>query len=267
MDKVTEKLAKFVTELKFSDLPEEIVHNAKYVLLDSIGCTILGLSTEVGKISLELARRLGGPRESSIIGTSDRLSCTNAAFANAQLMNAIDYDAVSAVHDVSYLVPASLALAETVHASGKDLLLAIALAHEISKRITLATPAIMGMSASTFGIAASAGKMLNFNQEKMAHAIGLAGYVCPPDTMAKWTEVHPSPMAKYGIAGWGAQAGVTIALLADMGFTGDTRVFEGENCYWRYTGKTKWNIDSTIEGLGKTWLSRQILFKPYPCGM
>ncbi len=267
MDTITEELAKFVTELKFSDLPQEMVHDAKFVLLDSIGAMILGHSTVVGKIALEVARRLGGPPESSVIGSNDRLSCANAAFANAQLMNAIDYDAVSVVHDVPYLLPAPLALAETVPTSGENLLVAIALAHEISKRVSSATPTLLGMSAAAFGAAAGAARILNLNKEKTAHAIALGGYICPPDTMAKWTGVHPSPMAHYGLPGWGAQAGVTATLLAEKGFTGDTKVFEGEYCYWRYTGKTKWNSELVLESLGKTWMSQGIIFKPWPIGL
>lgn len=267
MERVTENLTKFATELQFSDLPQEIIHETKYVLLDSIGAMILGQSTEAGKIALEVARRLGGPAESSVIGTSDKLSCTNAAFANAQLMNAIDYDAISMVHDVPYLISPPLALAETVRTSGKNLLVSIALALEISKRISLATPTFLGMSASAFGAAAGAARILNLGKEKTPHAIGLAGYLCPPDTMAKWTGIHPSPMAHYGLPGWGANAGVVAALLAQKGFTGDTQVFEGELCYWRYTGKTEWNSDTVIDDLGKTWMSKGIIFKPWPCGL
>ena len=287
MGEFTEKLVDFVTETQFKDLPEDVVHEAKRVLLDSIGCAILGHLTDMGRISVEFVKGLGGPPESIIIGTNHKVSCVGAAFANGQLINAQEYDAISGNHDVPILIAASLALVENKRTSGRNLILAIVLGLEISKRILLATSEVdkcsrqiatitgyspyafvasRGLSASTFGAAVGAGKILNLNREKIAHAIGIAGYTCLPDTMQKWCYVTPMKMPKYGPPGWGAQAGVTSALLAELGFNGDTEVFDGEYGYWRYTGKAGWNADLVLKDLGREWLSRGIMYKSYPAG-
>jgi 2-methylcitrate dehydratase PrpD len=284
------KLANFVGKAQFSDLPESVVHETKYVLLDSIGCAIRGLSSDLGRISVELARRLGGRPESTIIGTGDKVSCTNAAFANGQLSNALDFDAICAGHDCPTVIAASLAVAESIQASGKDLLLAVALAHEIDTRIALATGAreegwgfrttitegpdkgktlfadTTGHARSTFGAVVAAGKLLNLSQGQLANAIGIAGSVCLPDTLGKWVEVIPHRMAKYGPAGWAAQAGVTSALLAEMGFTGDTTIFEGRRSFWRYTGRLNWSAERVLENLGREW-QQKITYKHYPAGI
>lgn len=76
--------------------------------------------------------------------------------------------------------------------------------------------------------ATGAGKILNLDQDKIANAIGIAGCICPPNIARKCMETSPVRMTKYGPAGWSAQAGVTSALLAGMGYTGDTDLFEGE---------------------------------------
>jgi 2-methylcitrate dehydratase PrpD len=97
------RAGRFVVGIKFEDLPEDVVYETKRVLLDSIGCAIAGITSDKGKISIQLARRLGGPPESSIIGIGDKVSCSNAAFANGELINALDYDAI--YHIPPFVIP------------------------------------------------------------------------------------------------------------------------------------------------------------------
>ncbi len=68
MGSINQEVARFVVETKFEHLPEAVVHEAKRILLDSVGCALAGITTDKGKISIELAGRLDGPAESSIIG-------------------------------------------------------------------------------------------------------------------------------------------------------------------------------------------------------
>ena len=107
MGKAMERLKSFMTEIQFDDLDEDVVHEMKRVLLDSIGCAIAGLTTEQGKIAVKLAKELGGPKESTIIGTSDKVSSVNAAFANGKLINALEFDSLSAGgHDAPCIIAA-----------------------------------------------------------------------------------------------------------------------------------------------------------------
>ena len=283
--KIAEVLAEFIVRQKFEDLPKDVVHETKRALLDSIGCAIGGLSMDRGKIARKLAARLGGPRESTIIGTGDKVSCENAAFVNGELINALDYDAMIGGHVTPNVLPAVLAVAESVGSSGRDLIVALVLSHEIGKRVRagglqLAEETITegpergnikwasccGYSACTIGAAVGAGKILNLSQEKLAHAIGIAGYICPPNTQRKWTASSPVATMKYGSPGWGAKAGVNAALLAEGGYLGDSDIFEGELGFWRYTGHEKWWPERVVENLGKRWFSREISYKQYPCG-
>lgn len=286
MEKTVAKLASFVTQARFSALPDDVIHETKRVILDSIGCAIAGLATERGKITTELARRLGGPREATIIGTGDKVSCVNAAFANGELINALDFDALSpaVVHVVPTVIPAVLALAESIGASGDNLILAAALGCETSSRLkpavadaasTIVTEGpeaklrqstVSGFSAVALAAAVSAAKILNLGQEKIANAIGIAGCICPPSIFRKFVDTAPVRMTKYGPPGWGAQVGVTSALLAEMGYTGDTDLFEGECGFWRYTGQEDWGTEEILANLGTKWQGHQIKYKQYPCG-
>ena len=127
MGHIIEELAKFTINTRYEDLPEPVVHEAKNLIMDSIGNGLAAITTDPGKIAISLAKDLGGPPESSIIGTGYKVSCTNAAFANGQLFNALDFDTVMpGGHAPPYIIPTQLAMAERIDASGKDLIIALA---------------------------------------------------------------------------------------------------------------------------------------------
>jgi 2-methylcitrate dehydratase PrpD len=280
------QIVDFVNRTRFTDLPKAVVHETKRVLLDSIGCALLGHSSGRGKISVQLAKRLGGPPESTIIGKSDRVSSPYAAFANGELINAFDYDAMIGWHLPPIIVPAPLALAESTKASGKELILATALGFEIARRLEKAlgpsrdvvpdetapdkirveNALVFGNSSSIFGVIAASGKILGLNQEKMANAMGIGGYISLPSTVAKWRVTTPVKMVKYGSLGWTGNAGITATLLADMGYLGDTDVFEGEFGFWRYAAARKWEPEAMLKGLGTEWQCLEASYKRFPCG-
>jgi 2-methylcitrate dehydratase PrpD len=284
MDDLTQQLANFATEIRFSDLPGAVVHEIKRLLLDSLGCAMGGTRMEHGKISVEIAKKLGGPPESTLLGTSSKVSSINAAFANGELIGAQDYDAILGPHIPPYVLPAPLALGEAVSASGKVLILSIVLGLEITRRLQMATsssfrleesgpergklmmPPVSGQGPAVFGAAVGSGKILNLNHEKMAHAIGIAGYAGPPNTAKKGLDTSPTTMTKHGTPGFTAEVGLRAALLADMGYYGDTHLFEGEFGYWRFTGFEKWDKDIVTKGLGNEWMCTEISYKKYPCG-
>lgn len=288
MDKLMLQLVDFVEGTQYASLPEAVVQETKRVILDIIGCAIAGLSSERGKIVVGLARRLGGVGESSIMGLGDKVSSTNAAFANGELANALDYDALcilSGIHSPPNVIPAQLAAAESVKASGKDLILATAISMEIANRLRAATSPffgyvtegpdrgltkspvlVKGHGTSAIGAAAGVSRILKLDRGRMANAMGIAAYICPPMTESKWMDTTPCSMTKYGPPGWTNQAGVTAALLADMGYLGDTDAFDGKYGFGVFCGAQQWKPDEAFEGLGKTWTSIEMSYKRYPAG-
>jgi len=277
MRKITEDLIQFIVDTRYEDLPEEVVKEAKRGLLDSIGCAVGGIATEKGKIAVALARRLGGKEESTLIGLGDRVSCANAAFANGELLNSLDYDAIS--HILPFVVPPTLAMAESTKASGKDLILATVLGQEISKRLMLAlsnmlaklskegkTPDVFGNSNECiFGATAGVARLLNMSPEKIANALGIAAYQCSLPVCRDWEDAVPKSMIKYVPVGWICQGAVTAALLAEQGYTGNPRVFDGEYGFWRFYGAERWDPDLVVNNLGEQWRFMEMAYKPYPC--
>jgi 2-methylcitrate dehydratase PrpD len=285
MTDVLRGLARFASDAQFEDLPEAIVHEAKRVLLDSIGCALASLSSEKGRMCVALSKRLGGPAEASIIGVSGKVSCNNAVLANGELINAMDYDAlvIPGGHVSPYVVPPILAIAEHTGAGGRDLILATVLAHEVAMRITRGmSPMIKvipqgpdaqryewttpyGGSRFNVGAAAGVGRLLKLDENKMVHALGLSGHHTQVPTHTKLSYSIPTPMVKYGTPGWQGTGAIIAALLAEMGYLGDETLFDGESGLWRFTGSDKWEPEMVLEGIDDDWLFSEQQYKPYPC--
>jgi 2-methylcitrate dehydratase PrpD len=285
MSEITRELARFAVETKWEDLPESIIKETKLVLMEHIGCAMGALSTDKGKMMAALGRRLGGPPESSIIGLGDKISPMNAALTNGELMISLDYhDIIAGGHDGVYTIPTLLAIAETVGASGKDLILATATGLEISARLARAvgrhniTPqdvkrqkdgmrGLTGNAYSNFGAAAGAGRLLKMDEEKTLHAMGMAGHLCMVLSYGRWGAGGFRYMAKYGVPGWQNTGAVTAVLLAEMGYTGDTTVLDDpERGFCFYVGYPNWYPDEITEDLGKKWcFNYRLHYKPYPC--
>jgi 2-methylcitrate dehydratase len=277
MRKITEDLLRFVTKAKYEDLPDEVVHEAKRSMLDALGCAVAGIATDKGKIAASIARRLGGTDESTIVGLGGKVSCSNAAMANGELINALDYDGISHVHP--FAIPPALAMAESVRSSGKGLILASVLAQEVTKRFTLAlmslvaklteearTPDVFGNSnEAIFGATVGASKILSLESNELAHALGIAAYLCPLPVCKDWEETVPKSMIKYVPVGWVCQGAVTATLLAQSGFTGNPRVFDGDYGFWRFYGAERWSPDVIVDGLGTKWHFMEMAYKSYPC--
>jgi 2-methylcitrate dehydratase PrpD len=286
MDTLTE-LARFATETTFDDLPEAVVHEAERTLLDALGCALASSGVAKGQMNIALSKRLGGPAESTIIGVDGKVSVTSAALANGELINAMDYSSLfgRGGHATPNLVPAILAVGESVGASGKEIITAIAVAHEIALRLSWGLSPIMtvvadGDDAQTFrwtptygfsrfnlGAAAGVGQLLGLDAERMAHAIGLAGHHAQLPTNAKFAHSEPpTAMTKYGTAGWQSTGAIVSGLLAEMGYIGDLTLFESEIGFWRFSGSEKWEPEKVVAGLGEEWgYPANMDYKPYPC--
>lgn len=278
MKSFSREMAKFALEMRYEDLPPEVIHETKRIILDSMACGLAGHFCDRGKISVRFSERLGGKRESSIIGTSLKVSCPSAAFANGELINAIDFDAfeIPPGHFPPFVVPSSLAIGESLSVSGKALIQATAVGSEIGSRIAAAlrpqlsiskgkAPVLLvsGQSFFIFGSVTAAAILMQLDVEKMTHAMGIAGHFCPVPNNRKFQVTAPSPMTR--LTGWVAQSAVTGALLAEIGYLGDINVFDGEFGFWRMYAYDQWLPDIALNEIGRKWLFLNVGYKPYPC--
>jgi len=231
---VTEQMAEFTEKVRYEDLSAEAVHQVKRFLWDSLGCAYGGLSTRDASILREFMRDLGGPPESSVIGSGERAPALHTSLVNALLIRALDYNDIYWNQDPSHpsdIIPAALSTGEARGRNGKDLILGIALAYEFEMRFCQAAlPGIRERkwhhaSLTAFVSPLVAGKMLGLNAEKLTHAVGISAshsMTLGCVTAGKLT------MMKNTVDPLATQAGVQAALLAEKGYHGPAHVADGK---------------------------------------
>ena len=231
LSELSKKLAKFAAGLTLEDIPAKAIANAKLAILDCVGVSVLALSDDVGEMILQLARKESWQGPCTIWGSSAHAAARDAAFANATLAHALDYD--DGGHVTTYILAASAALAERRSTSGRTLLEAFIAGREVrmsldplfASRFAGVGPGARGWHANgilgPIAAACAAGKILELDLAQMLNAIGLAAGSCGALGRDGGT------MAKPFRVGHAAAAGVTCALLAQDGFTADAEALEG----------------------------------------
>ena len=94
MTHVTKMLADFAVQLKYSDLPFEVVETTKSYILDFYAASFAGLKVnrDFNQIIEELFFEAGGKEEASVLCSTKRLPVGNAAFLNAAYAHGADMD-------------------------------------------------------------------------------------------------------------------------------------------------------------------------------
>src|SRR5690606_17635372 len=93
MDKsISLRLAEWAHGLKYEDIPAEVITAAKRILLDSIPCCLGGYHSHDSKVMRTVIGGLGGKPESSILGSTVKTNCYNAALMNAIQIRSMDYN-------------------------------------------------------------------------------------------------------------------------------------------------------------------------------
>ena len=273
MPPLASQVAEWVSRVAFEDLPHDVVEATKRRILDVIGLAYAGAETPFGRATTAAAIAMSPPGPARIIGARDRVGVTTAAFANAALPQALEFDDThneSIVHMSSPAVAAGLALAETQTISGHDLILAIAIANEISCRVGSVSSGQFhrrgfhptGLFAP-FGIAYGAGRLLGLDAQQLAYAAGTCGSFAA-GVLECWVDGTDT---KFLHSGWAAQSGIAAAMLARAGVTGPPRIFEGR--FGLFASHLQdlsvaRDFDRIGERLGTYWESRNASFKPFP---
>lgn len=278
---IVQTLADFTSQTEFSRLPTEVLAESKRVLLDSIGCALAGRDQLKGAVGRELADLSRGSHiAATVIGDRETSSVTGAAFANAELISALDFDAILAPgHVAPVVIPVALASGEVEGANGEDVLNAIAIGHEVSCRIGMAMDGlrdvvdgsivqrpVVGYSCIVFGATATSAKLMRLPDVLTASAIGIAGSISPVQSQGAWSMHTPSTTIKYMVAGVFAQTALTAAYMAKFGHRGDVQMLDDtEFGFPRFIGTSRWDHEGITRDLGEEWkFPAAQTYKPYP---
>jgi 2-methylcitrate dehydratase len=262
-------MANFVASVRYEHLSADAVYQVKRFLWDSLGCAYGGLDTRDAAILRELMRDLGGPGESSVIGTGERAPALQTSLVNALLIRALDYNDIYWNQDPCHpsdIIPAALSVGEARGRNGRDLILGIALAYEFEMRFCQAgLPGIRERkwhhaSLTAFVSPLVAGKMLGLNAEQLTHAVGISAshsMTLGCVTAGKLT------MMKNTVDPMATQSGVQAALLAEKGYHGPVHVVDGKEGLFQCLGPD-WDVSKLTDGLWESWQIMQCGMKAFP---
>jgi len=257
---INEQLSQFAVDLRYDDIPQEVLSHLKSVILDSFGVGLFGSTTPWMEIYRNVLGERTDRQEASIWGTARKTSVSTAMMLNGSAINSFELDDTHTdgiIHVSTGVLGCVTAFAEMLgNVSGKDFLTAATLAYEVSCRV--AAPVGMEIahrgfnntgSCCVFGSTAAVGRMIGLDVEQMKNAMGIAG-----NWAGGLQAVQFAAMAKRIVPSRSSEGAILGALLAKDGFTGIEDVFENRfggfyNCFT----DDVYDKQRTVGELGDRW--------------
>ncbi|MGJ7916473.1 MmgE/PrpD family protein [Massilia sp. LXY-6] len=262
----SQELAAFAAQLRFEDIPDAVMRRAEDLFLDWFGSALAGKTGRPVQVIESFARQMGpqdGPSE--VLISRRRTTPLFAAMVNAASSHFAEQDDVhngSVFHPAAVVFPAALAVAQSIGASGRELLTASVAGYEVGIRVG----EFLGRShykifhttgtAGTLAAAAAVGHLLRLNPEQMLHAFGSAG----TQAAGLWEFLRDAADSKQLHTAHAAAGGLSAAYLAHEGFTGARRILEGAQ--GMAAGMSRDADPAKLSaGLGQRWTLAETSFK------
>jgi 2-methylcitrate dehydratase PrpD len=259
-------MGEFVAGLTLEALPPKVVEKVRVNLLHD-----LSVAMAAHDVALPLWGMVAelGPEEATLLCSGDRGPAEMVAFANAVRMHARAQDDThfsAKSHVGSMVVAATLATAQRLGSSGREVLPAIVAGYEVIGTVGELLAAQVTQrgfrASSTFGplgVAASVAKLLKLDAISTANAIAIA-MSFSGGLNQTWIDGSTEWRWEIGMA---ARNGVFAARLAAGGAEGASHAFEGAAGFaWAFAGVTGLSLDDLA--LGKRWRIMDVVYKPYP---
>jgi 2-methylcitrate dehydratase PrpD len=267
----TGQLATWLAQLTLEDIPSRVRERAKALILDGLGCALVGAQLPWSRVATDLVRTMEGSGNHALIGCGLTTSAPGAALLNGTFIQGFeldDFHPLAPLHSGALVIPALLACPARERVSGASWLLAAIAGFETGPRVGLALHGGQMLSrgwhsGSVFGThssAAAAGKLLGLSPAQFEDALGLAATQSCGLMAAQY-----EAMGKRMHHGLSARNGLYAAHLAAGGYTGIKRVFEREYGGFLSTFGEGHDPDATqiTSELGRRWEMENIVVKPY----
>ncbi|MER2109166.1 MAG: MmgE/PrpD family protein [Solibacillus sp.] len=261
---LSEQLAEYIVGVRYKDVPLEVIEFAKLCIVDYYASLLKGKDAMPVQMMEDVMRLLGG-EEQATSATGWKSSVTNISFVNGGASHVIELDDIhkaSIVHAATVIMPAAIAVAEWKNLSGKALLEAIIVGYEVAFRVgETVTPSHYyyfhnTATCGTFGAVAAVAKLLGLTKEQIVEAFGSAG----TQAAGLWEFIENGAMSKQLHPGKAAMNGILSALLAQKGFTGATKIFEGRRGFFEAMAE-HYDVTRMTDHLGKQYKITENAFK------
>lgn len=229
---IAEQLADYACGLKYEDLPDEVVHEVKKRVIDSIACALGAYESPPARAALSTAPEVKGGLKASILGAGYRTTPEHAAFANGVMLRYLDFNDTYLSKEPAHPsdnIPAALACAEASGSNGRDFIRAVVAAYEVQCRLcdaaSLRSRGWDHVTYGSFSSAIAASILFKLSSKETVHALGIAG---APSPALRQTRAGELSMWKGCAFANTARNAVFSAMLAKNGMTGPAPIFEGE---------------------------------------
>lgn len=262
----THPLARFAATLRWQDIPDAVRARAEDLCVDWFGSVLAGQGARPVR-SIACFALSQGPAQgpSEVIGQAAGTSPLMAALANAAAAHVAEQDDVhngSVFHPAAVVFAPAVAVAQSLGASGAQLLTACVAGYEVGIRVG----EFLGRShykvfhttgtAGTFAAAAAVGHLLGLSPAQMQHALGSAG----TQSAGLWEFLRTAADSKQLHTAHAAAAGLMAAYLAKDGFTGAQDIFTGPQGMAAGMS-TDADPARLTDGLGTRWATAETSFK------
>lgn len=227
---ITQQLAARACAVSLATAPAAVHTLIGQCVLDYLGVTLAGADAPAVQLLHAELREEGGHPRAGIVGSTHRMGLAQAALLNGMAAHALDYDDVNFAlmgHPSVPILPALLAQAESLNASGSAVMQAFLAGYETQCRIgLLVAPGHYGAgfhATATIGAIGAAVACAHLGQatpSQMSQAIGIAA------TQAAGLKSMFGTACKPLHAGLAARNGLLAARLALRGFDSRLDVLE-----------------------------------------
>lgn len=265
-------LADYAASLQLKNLPNSAITATKLDIFDTLATTIAGTSAPgIGEL-LDLLSEWGGNGQATVLVHGRRVLAHDAAWINASMAHATDFDDT---HDVAMLhagvtvIPAALAAAELAGGvSGEEFLVGVTAGLDAVCRLGLASTIgivesgfIFTQLLGTFGATLAASRIMGLKPDAMVNALGIAY----SQTAGNYQVIRDSALTKRMQPGFAAKNALISVQMAQKGIRGTQNTFQGIDGFYRVYLRDRYNPEVITAELGSRFEHENLSFKPYPC--
>lgn len=233
---LTSAMAEYMATAPTRALSTEVSEKAAAHLLDTIAAMVSGADLAAGRMAIKAARENTGKAQASVVMGGCKTGVVEAALANGMLAHADETDdshAPSLTHPGCAVVPAALAVAEALGASGADLLRAVVAGYDVGPRMSMAlggedffrqhhsSHAVGGL----FGAVAAAASLYRLPPLQCRFALSYAVQMASGN--ASWRRDRDHIEKAFDFGGMPAMNGTLAARMVATGFTGIEDAIDG----------------------------------------
>ena len=270
MSTLVEQLSTYAATLRYEDLPDDVIRQAKHLIVDTVGCALGGYWSEPARIARDIAASVRSSEPVTVIGSSERSSVDLATFANGVMIRFLDfndgYTSIGESGHPSDSIAAVLSTAELRRRSGKEVIAATVLAYEVFCRVCdQADLKPLGFDHVTVGGMAStaaAARLMGLDAGEIAQALNLG---IAPNVALYQTRIGHVSMWKGCAYANASRNAVFAVMLAARGMTGPSPVFEGVGGYFKAVTRTPFALP-VMGGGANPYKILECSIKRFPLG-